>query len=396
MTSPIDMRGKTVAGILGVAVLFVFAMPTNSRADVGSPGLLDPSRLELHDGSLTVTEDGAVIENLEIRGTLRINADDVTVRNVWVYTSSFWTIYVEGGSATFEYLEIGHPDHVGQRGIGGSNVVGRYLDIHHVEDGIKLSRNVLYENVRVHDLDSDSSSPHADAVQDDGGSQNAVVRNSSLDSTGPLRNGNAAVIIKSDLGVSRDITFSGNYLNGGNYVVFVNDGGHGMPANVSFVDNRIGPDSTYGLLSTDGTVNWEGNVWEDTGAPANPGDDPTPPTSMAPPATAPSTTAVPTTSLQSGDTASTIADAGAPILADTPDGPSTSADSNTSGTGGESSLSVAPETTKRVDSVPPIAAEDPAPGRGAPVLLIALGVFVLVCYLYVRRRRINEEMESQP
>ncbi len=263
---------KTCAVIAALAGIALVALPTAGQAQVGTPGLLDPSILSVHNGDLTVTQDGALIENLEIRGSLRIKANDVTVRNVWVYTSSFWTVYVEAGSATFEYMEIGHPNHVGQRGIGGNNVVGRYLDIHHVEDGIKLSRNVLYDHVRVHDLDSNSGAPHADAVQDDGGSQNAVVRNSFLDSTGPLGNGNAAVIIKSDLGISKNITFSNNYLNGGNYVVFVTDGGHGIPTNVSFLNNRFGPDSNFGLLSADGPVNWVGNVWASNGQPANPFD----------------------------------------------------------------------------------------------------------------------------
>jgi hypothetical protein len=265
------VRRKTSALIAALAgVLFVLALSTPGQAAVGTPGLLDPSVLVVHNGDLTVTQDGAVIENLEIRGTLRIRANNVTVRNVWVYTTSFWTVFVEAGSATFEYMEIGHPAHVGERGIGGSNIVGRYLDIHHVEDGIKLSQNVLYENVRVHDLDSNSPDPHPDAVQDDGGSQNAIVRDSHLDATGPVHDANSAVIIKSDLAFSQNITFSNNYLNGGAYLVFVRDGGHGMPVNVNFTNNRIGPDRVFGLLSSDGLVGWTGNVFADTGEPAIP------------------------------------------------------------------------------------------------------------------------------
>lgn len=386
---------RKVALLAGIGLMLLAAPAVPGRADSGSPGLLDPSSLELHDGDLTVTEDGAVVENLEIRGMLRIRADDVTVRNVWVYTSGFWTIYLESGSATFEHLEIGHPDYLGQRGIGGSNVVGRYLDIHHVEDGIKLSRNVLYENVRVHDLDSSSASPHADAVQDDGGSQGATVRNSYLDSTGPLGNGNAAVIIKSDLGYSKDITFSGNYLNGGNYVVFVNDGGHGMPENVSFIDNRIGPDSNYGLLLTDGPVNWTRNLWADTGALAHPGEGPgsapsagpttdAAPTTEASPATEPSTTLAPA----AGSTT-----LGSPSTLVIPYGPSTTnEDSLEARPGFASSTSAPPEVTTSAEP-PPLATEEAAAGLGRAGLLtpmIGLGMLVLASYLYVRRRRIDD------
>jgi hypothetical protein len=221
--------------------------------------------LTVHEGDLTVSQDGEVVENLEIRGELRITANNVVVRNVWVYTTSFWTIYVQSGSATFQDVEIGHPDFVGERGIGGDNISASNLDIHSVEDGIKIGSNVVYNGVRVHDLRSRSSSPHADAVQADGGSSNVVIKNSSLDSSGPLGNGNAAVIIKSDLGSLSNITFTNNYLNGGNYTVYVRDGGYGMPSNITFTNNRIGPNRAYGILSIDGPIVWENNVLASTG-----------------------------------------------------------------------------------------------------------------------------------
>ena len=255
-----------VAG-LGV----VTAPPANAAS---CAGLSDPNALQVHQGDMTVTQSGAVIENLEIRGTLRIQAPNVTVRNVWVYTSSFWTVYVDeksNASLNIEYSEIGHPSHVGQRGIGGHNIRAKCIDIHHVEDGIKLGNNVVYDRIHVHHLASKSGSPHADAVQDDGGSRNAVVKNSTLNASSPLLSGNAAVIVKSDLGASRDITFVNNYLNGGAYVIFVRNGGHGMPQNVVFENNRIGDKFAYGVLSADGPVGWSGNVWASTGEPVDVG-----------------------------------------------------------------------------------------------------------------------------
>ena len=258
-----------------VVVGFAGAVLLGSGADPASAvGLSDPDKLTVHEGNLTVRNDGQVIENLEIRGTLRIEANNVVVRNVWVYTSSFWTVYVGSGSATFEDVEIGHPNHVGQRGIGGGNIVARNLDIHHVEDGIKIGTNVVYDRVRVHDLDSSSGSPHIDAVQADGGQSNAVIKNSSLDSRGRRGLGNAAVIIKSDLGPLNNITFENNYLNGGNYMVFVRKGGHGMPSNVSFKGNRIGSNFKFGVASTDGAVTWENNVWDSTGKPVTINSEP--------------------------------------------------------------------------------------------------------------------------
>lgn len=248
-------------GLMVTAVVFVVL----GAGPVSAAGLSDPSALTKHDGSITVTDDGAVIENLEIFGTLRIEAKDVTVRNVWVYGSSAWLIYVPSGSARIENVELGHPSYPASRGIGGSNIVATGLDIHDVEDGIKLGSNSVYSNVRVHDLNSPDSSPHYDAVQVESTVSNATVKNSYLSSLGPGGIGNAAVIVMTDFGPQSNITFSNNYMNGGNYTIFVRDGGNGVPSNVIFEGNRFGRTSNYGLTSLDGPVGWENNTWADTG-----------------------------------------------------------------------------------------------------------------------------------
>mgnify|MGYP001818056120 CR=1 FL=1 len=59
--------------------------------------------------------------------------------------------------------------------------------------------------------------------------------------------------------------FTNNYLNGGNYTVYVKDGGNGVPQNVQIINNRFGPDRRYGFLSQHGPVVWENNTWADTG-----------------------------------------------------------------------------------------------------------------------------------
>ena len=214
---------------------------------------------------MTVTTDGAVIENLEIRGRLVIEASNVTVRNTWIYVgANAWTVYVKSGSARFENVEIGHPSHRGVAGIGGNNITAIGLDIHHVEDGIKLGSSSVYSGVRIHDLASPQSSPHSDAVQVEDGARNSTVKNSVLSSLG-VGVGNAAVIVKSDFGLPKDLTFANNYMNGGNYTIFVRDGGHGMPQNIRFIGNRFGESRVYGMTSTDGPIVWDDNTWAETG-----------------------------------------------------------------------------------------------------------------------------------
>lgn len=265
---------RTFVAIVIAAMLASIAVvwsPTTTPPAFAA-GLSDPGALTVHEGSMTVTESGAVIENLEIRGTLRIEASNVTVRNVWVYTSSPWTVYVASGSLNISNSEIGHPSVVGERGIGGSNVVASGLDIHSVEDGIKLGANARYSGVVVHNLNSPSSDGHLDAVQADGGAKNSSITNSVLSSLGPKGLGNAAVFLKSDLGPISNVTISGNYLNGGNYMNAVRDGGYGVPSGIKFTNNRIGDDYRYGITRFDGGTEWSGNVWDESGLPANAGD----------------------------------------------------------------------------------------------------------------------------
>jgi hypothetical protein len=298
------MRGNVAARLAALVALTAAMLATSVAVDAAAPtdaprpGLADPSLLEFHDGGMTVTEDGTVIENMEIHGRVEVHAKDVVMRNVWVYANDFWTILVrEGGELLIEDSEIGHPEYLNERGIGVDNVVARNVYIHDVEDGIKLGSNSLYENVVVEHLDSPSPDPHADALQADGGASNSIVRDSVLDSTGPLGSGNAAVFLKSDLGPISNITITDSFFNGGSYTVYVRDGGYGMPTDVTIADNRIGSSHVFGLLSTDGPIDWSNNVWAANGQPATEGSSPPPSvttTSTLPRTTTTSTTEAPT------------------------------------------------------------------------------------------------------
>jgi hypothetical protein len=260
-------RGKRGVGFL-LLVPFILGGATSPEAppDVG---VVDRNRLVMHIGDLVITEDDAIVENVELLGTLFIEADNVVVRNTWVYTTNFWTILVSGGSALIEDVEIGHPNFVGQRGLGGDNVTARRLNIHHVEDGIKLGSDSVYDLLWIHDLDSTADGPHGDAIQADGDVTNAIIRNSFLDSTGPLGLGNAAAQIESSLGPIDGITIEDSYLNGGNYTIFNRDGGNGIPLNVVIRNNRFGPNFRFGLLSTDGDVEEGGNTMAVDGTPVD-------------------------------------------------------------------------------------------------------------------------------
>ena len=260
------MPGHTPRSILLTVTVVLLIVVVSLPAPASSAA----AGRKVHNGDLVVTRSGTVIENLEIRGQLKIQASNVTVRNVWVWGYPWALVKVESGSLTIEDSELGKAGHTSQVGIAGSNITGRRLDIHHTEDGVGLGSNSVYDRIHVHDLDRDKADPHADAVQVAGPASNSVVKNSTLSSTGPLGLGNAAVIVKPTFGKISNITFSNNSMDGGNYTVFVRRGRHGLPSNITFSGNRFGRNYRYGILSSDGGVNWTGNVWADTGKPVVP------------------------------------------------------------------------------------------------------------------------------
>ena len=251
-----------LVGVLPVSPVSAASIPPGFPNE-NNTGLIDRSALEFHDGNLTVTEDGTVIENLEINGRLLIAARNVIVRNVWVYTTDFYTVQViKGGSLLIEDSEIGHPSYRGERGIAGKNVTARRIDVHDVADGIKTGDNGVYDRIYCHDLASNGIGHH-DCFQDDGGGDNWIIKNSTIDARG----GNAAVFIKSDKGPIRNVRVENNYLNGGHYTIYSVEGygGYGDPTGVVITNNRFGRDYDYGVLDRDGDITWSDNTWADTG-----------------------------------------------------------------------------------------------------------------------------------
>lgn len=285
-TSHLQSPRLAVLGLSSLFFLLVAIPPSlaNEFPNSETTGLIDREALEFHDGDIEINSDTVsewlddsgrpIIENLEIRGSLLINGvENVLIRNVHVYSTAFWTVRVfNGASVEIVDSEIGHPDYLGQRGIGASGVVARRLDIHHVEDGVKLGTNSDYDWIYCHDLASPNDDPHYDCMQADGGSEGSSITNSYLDPApdpafddNPF--GNAALMIKSDLGPISDVTIRGNYLNGGNFTVFVLDGGHGEPQDVEIIQNAFGPEHRYGFLSLGETKlgAFAGNYWAETG-----------------------------------------------------------------------------------------------------------------------------------
>lgn len=223
-----------------------------------------PDGIELQpSGSVRVTEDGAVIEGLEITGTVTVLADDVVIRNTRILNTGEFAIRIDGGNRLLvEDTEI---DGQGRGGpaVAFSRYTLRRVDIHHVTEGPRIAgSDVTIEDSYIHHLVQEGDN-HTDAIQAVSG-RNLVLRGNRVEAQAPDTDdlGNAAFMFGEEDGELENCVVEKNYFDGGNYTV--NGGGGGTTgAECSFSENAFGRTSRYGPAANLGeSITWEDtNVW---------------------------------------------------------------------------------------------------------------------------------------
>lgn len=236
--------------------------------DASSTGV-PPGTVLRPTGSLTVTQDGAVIDSVAVTGVISVEADNVTVRRTLVNSTGRYPIRVTNGHGGLlvEDAEIDGQG-VGKGAVCCSNYRVLRVDIHDVFEGPRLGDNTAIEDSYVHHL-LHCSDCHVDALQTDVGS-NVVIRGNNIQAYNPQtgRQNNAAYQFGSPRDRQDEILVEGNLLNGGNYTVN-GGGGKSRDAEAVFRDNRFGREFRYGPVANFGPrVSFDSsNVWNDTGAP---------------------------------------------------------------------------------------------------------------------------------
>jgi hypothetical protein len=230
--------------------------PTNTGVPAGTT--LTPS------GSIRVTTDGAIVEGLDINGTITVLADDVTIRKVRITTGDYYPIrYFDNGNTglVVEDSEIASTSGNATSGIAFANYTARRLNVHGSSDGLKADSNVLIENCWIHDL-SNGAGEHNDGVQSTGGKA-VTIRHNSISGAS-----NACVQTGDENAATEDLTVECNWLDGGGYTLNIRGTGATRPKNTRIVDNRFGHGAAYGpWVIDDPNPVVTGNVYDDTGAP---------------------------------------------------------------------------------------------------------------------------------
>lgn len=252
--------------------------PDETNTGIQSGVTLTPS------GSITVDTDGAIIENLDITGTIKIEADNVTVRNTRITSpgSSRYTVNLNDNvkNLQFEDCEIIVGNVLGNKVIAprsGVDYSFRRCDLSGGEDLIHPSSNGVIEDNYFHNLQYVPTG-HNDTVQVLGGANTVVRHNTMLVYDGPIdgfpdtgRTFNAALMIGNLRGNFSNFEFSDNLINGGNFTINANwgsvDDGQFSASNIRIINNRIGCDFRFGPIASD-TADYatvSGNVWDKNG-----------------------------------------------------------------------------------------------------------------------------------
>src|SRR5690625_3756994 len=229
-----------------------------------------PEGVELTEtGSLTVTEDGATVDAMLIRGNVKVEADGVTITNSKIVNDSIYAIQLEpeNKNLVVEDTEIdgGGVAHVA---VTHGEYTLRRDNIHNAIDGPRIEGvNVLIEDSFIHSL-SRIEDGHHDTIQIRKG-VGVTIRGNNLqayhaESDDPM---NAAIQIGSLIGPLKDLRVEGNLMNGGNYTINASKTDPDHPS--VYTNNVFGRDFRYGILSSGPNVQFdESNVWQDTGEPA--------------------------------------------------------------------------------------------------------------------------------
>ena len=240
-----------------------------------NPSILVPS------GSITVTQDGTVIENVSVSGTITVKAANVTIRNFRVNGGgnsngggSSYGINVKDVASNV-LIEDGEIFGINSSGLLGADFTARRIEIHHSGgDAIKTTGNNLVESCWLHHLGMNVGS-HADGNQTRSG-DNVVFRGNFIDmpindsgaGPGAPFKSNAAAINQAASGNITNVLFDSNWMNGGNYTIWITTKLDFTFDGCTVINNRFGRDFRYGPLRTNGNltnINLSANVWDDTG-----------------------------------------------------------------------------------------------------------------------------------
>jgi hypothetical protein len=241
------------------------------------------TKLTVHRGDITVTKAGTVLDALDIHGFVEVKAPRVTIKRSIIRGGAAMGFkgIVQNNDPTATGLVLVDSEirpaspSVWLTGVKGANFTMRRVNVDGgVVDGVMVSGNkVQIEDSYIHDLvhyakdPTHSDGSHNDGVQVVGGTDVTITGNTIEVATGR----NAVLQVTQDVAATRNLSFTGNWVDGGTCSVKLTQQGRSTLGPVIVSDNRFGRSMSIAgcaVLRTNATIlEAAGNVWEDNGQP---------------------------------------------------------------------------------------------------------------------------------
>jgi hypothetical protein len=247
-------------------------LPAYPSADC--TGVPAGTSLSAHGGDLEIGTANAVIDGLDIRGCVRVNAPGVVIRRTRITCSgvavaSFADDY-SGGGVILEDVEISCGNANGSTAVGDYNFTVRRANIHSCENGFDVDGSATIEHNYIHDLIpfDPASDPHTDGAQiTPVGRDINIVHNTIYAGDGT----SAIISPRVSAGVVTNVLIRDNLMAGGAYTLYCQQDGSGN--NYQVVNNhfstRFYPNvGAFGAWTECGDeTQVSGNVIHETGRP---------------------------------------------------------------------------------------------------------------------------------
>jgi hypothetical protein len=233
-------------------------------------------------GGFAVRVDGTVISGLDVRGTIDVYANNVTVENTRVTNSGDSSIGIfqragYRGLALHSVTIRGADKSSGEMQYAirddGEGMVASRVNMYNCADCVQTSSGSILDSY-IHDMGF-KPGDHTDGFQSDGGGGVVVRHNTIINSWGQT----SAVALFQDFARQGDDTIDSNLLAGGGYTIYGGAGSKGPTTNIRITNNRFSripyPNGgSYGPVAyfnnSDSGNLFTGNVWDDTGVTLEP------------------------------------------------------------------------------------------------------------------------------
>lgn len=203
----------------------------------------------------TITQNGAVLENVNVSGRLTINASNVVIKNMKLTTNEYWGLMIYGQNITITdstFVSTSADTQSVVAALGGSFHATR-IDISGGPDGIQMGSNSSLTDSYIHDLNA-CPGCHNDTVNADDVVNTTIIHNTLLNQAGQtsvITAPNASILIKN------------NWIAGGGYAIY--GGRAASPSGGIVITNNVFSRQFFPNVGYYGTAaywsNEAGNSW---------------------------------------------------------------------------------------------------------------------------------------